>query len=133
MFSNLKAKFPAACISAAIVIGLSACGGGGSNAPMYTPASTGASANTAAAPAADNNLVNTSRGKELFQQRCMACHGEAGNARNENAANLQMSRLDSPQIVQTIQNGRGVMPGFKDAIADTDIGQLEVYVKSLRR
>lgn len=99
---------------------------GGSTTPVFTNT-------TKTGDQQSGGLVKTTEGKEIFEQRCVACHGEFGNLRHENAANLQLSRLDSIGIVQTIQNGRNVMPPFKDAIPDTDIAKLEVYVKSLRR
>lgn len=80
-----------------------------------------------------DTLVSTTRGKEIFEQRCVVCHGEYGNLRNENAANLQMSRIDSASIVMTINNGRGRMPSFSGAINDTDMAHLVAYVRSLRK
>jgi len=108
-------------------ITLYACNGGNSSVPAYTTT-------VDSVKGTDNTiLAKTEPGKELFQARCQACHGGEGSARNNNAANLQFSRLDSISIVQTIQNGRGTMPPFKDAIADSDIGHLAIYVKSLRQ
>jgi mono/diheme cytochrome c family protein len=75
----------------------------------------------------------TSRGEEIFQQRCIACHGPNGNYRNNNAADLQLSRLDSIGIVNTIKNGRSPMPMFDGVIPDSDMAQLVHYVESLRR
>lgn len=73
------------------------------------------------------------RGQQIFRQRCERCHGLNGNYRNNNAADLQLSRLDSIGIVTTIINGRGAMPLFDHAIPDSDLGQLEQYVQSLRK
>jgi len=81
-------------------------------------------------PAAD---VSTIRGKELFQQRCIACHGLNGNYRNNNAADLTVSKIDSVSIVTTVINGRGAMPMFGHVMPDSDLAQLELYVKSLRK
>ncbi len=56
------------------------------------------------------NLPNA-RGKELFEQRCIACHGVNGNYRNNNAANLRLTKLDNViGIVATTINGLGAMP-----------------------
>ncbi|MCW3120635.1 MAG: hypothetical protein JWQ38_127 [Flavipsychrobacter sp.] len=75
----------------------------------------------------------TDRGRVLYQEKCMACHGMTGDAQSNNAANLPHSILDSLSITETIKNGRGTMPMFKDAIADSDIAHLTVYVKGLRK
>ena len=74
-----------------------------------------------------------SRGQEIFQQRCQACHGISGNYRNNNAANLQWNKTDSITIINTIKNGKGAMPMFGTVIPDSDLAQVEMYVKSLRR
>ena len=110
-------------------ITLCACNGGGPTVPAYTVThNTGA--DSAANPA---KLAATMPGEQIFQQRCAPCHGLGGNARNENAANLQLSRLDSLSITQTIKNGRGVMPTFNGVLNDSDLAHLAVYVKSLRK
>ncbi len=102
---------------------MAACNNNGATTPVYTTAS-----DTSA-----HDLVSTSRGKELFEQRCAACHGVYGNAKKEDAANLQLSRLDSIGIIHVVENGRGLMPMFKDAMPDSDLAYLEVYVKNLRK
>jgi len=85
-------------------------------------------------PASDSGLnSNLSSGEEIFRQRCATCHGISGNYRYRNAADLQLSRLDSIGIVNTIKNGKGVMPMFYGAIHDSDLASLELYVKSLRK
>lgn len=104
-------------------LNLVACNGGGSTTKVYTQTQQNGT----------DTLAKTDRGKQIFEQRCVVCHGIYGNARNENAANLQMSRIDSPAIVLTIDNGRGNMPMFKDAISDTDMAHLVAYVISLRK
>jgi mono/diheme cytochrome c family protein len=114
-----------------ITYSLLACNGGNSSVPTYTSTN-----KTDTSPYTNNTepaFTKTDRGGEIFRQRCIACHGMAGNTRNNNAANLQFSRLDSLSITEVIKNGRGVMPMFKGALADSDIGHLAVYVKSLRR
>jgi mono/diheme cytochrome c family protein len=79
------------------------------------------------------SVSNTRRGQEIFRQRCEKCHGLNGNYRNNNAADLQLSRLDSIGIVTTIINGRGAMPMFDHSIPDSDLSEVEQYVKTLRK
>ncbi len=85
---------------------------------------------TTLSPAA---AVSSARGQEVFQQRCTACHGPAGNYQNNGAANLQVSKIDSISIVNTIINGKGAMPMFAHVMPDSDLAQLEIYVKTLRK
>jgi mono/diheme cytochrome c family protein len=100
-------------------LGFSACNNRGSTVQNYSNDGNG-------------NVASTARGQELFQAKCAACHGIDGSARNNNAANLQINRIDSISIIHTIQNGKGTMPPFKDAMPDSDMAALAVYVKSLR-
>ena len=76
---------------------------------------------------------NTTRGQHIFEERCMDCHGQDGDKRKDNAANLKISRIDSISIVNTIKNGKTPMPMFGSLFSDSDMAQLELYVKSLRR
>ena len=78
-------------------------------------------------------LHNTERGRELFQEKCQACHGLNGNYRNNNAADLSVSVLDSISIINTIKTGKGAMPMFDRLFPDSDLAQIELYVKTLRK
>jgi mono/diheme cytochrome c family protein len=111
----------------AIFLIMTGCTERGTNTPIYTQESTADSSKTGG-----TGLVNTTRGKELFQQKCAACHGANGDARNNKAADLSMTRLDSLGIATTVLNGRGTMPPFRGAIADSDLSGIIVYVRTLR-
>jgi len=123
--------------AALIILTLPACNSGGnSTVSAYTTTTDTSGAKAGSKTTIDTAstvLAPTEPGKEIFQARCATCHGLDGNARNNNAANLQFTRLDSLSITQTIKNGKGSMPPFKDAIADSDIAHLAIYVKSLRQ
>ena len=115
------------CCTALWACMLAACTDRGPNAPMYTQAAEDDSTNKLS-----GGLENTQPGKELFRQKCMACHGVNGDARNNNAADLTMTRLDSLGIAYTVLNGRGTMPPFRGAIADSDLAHIIAYVRTLR-
>jgi len=106
-----------------LTLGLSNCKSSGTNPSSRQD-------DTTYAPTA---AINTTRGHELFQQRCIACHGLNGKYRNNNAADLQFNKLDSIGIINTIVNGKGAMPMFDHVMPDSDLAQLELYVKTLRR
>lgn len=79
------------------------------------------------------NPQNTSRGKELFEAKCIACHGVDGNYKNNNAADLSVTVIDSISIINIIKNGKGAMPMFGSLFPDPDLAQIELYVKTLRK
>ena len=105
----------------------------GGKAPGYTVSDQNDTA------AESGGLRKTGRGMEIFQQRCKTCHGITGNGQSTDnstyvkAADLQISVIDSLSIANTIINGKGGMPMFDHSIADSDMAQLVMYVKSLRK
>lgn len=105
--------------------GLYACNNNPDRIPNYTQ---GTGANTT------GGVEKTSRGQDIFETRCAACHGRSGDAMTNGAANLRNSVLDSIGIANTIRNGRnGQMPPFTNAVLpDSDLGQVEMYIKTFR-
>ena len=83
--------------------------------------------------ASSNAVPNTQAGEQVFHDRCIVCHGLYGNTRNENSADLQVSRIDSISIVQTVRNGIGRLPPFDGSIPDSEMASLVMFVKSLRK
>jgi mono/diheme cytochrome c family protein len=99
----------------------------------FTACSTGENKNASPEnpPAATEEKVPDA-GQVLFEQKCIACHGADGTAGIGGAANLQVSRLDSISLLQTITNGRNGMPAFKDQLDSAELKQVIKYVKGLR-
>lgn len=81
------------------------------------------------------------RGKMLFQQNCIQCHGIDGRGDGVEAANLSPAPSDfrlhmplhtDPQFKNFIENGYpgSAMPKFKDALSDEDMWNLVNYLRS---
>jgi len=77
--------------------------------------------------------VNAMAGKRIFEEKCATCHGNDGTAGIANAANLQTSKLDINSMVNTISNGRGGMPSFKNQLTEDEIEKLASYAQTLRK
>jgi mono/diheme cytochrome c family protein len=88
---------------------------------------------SAAGTGPSQDAPKASKGQEIFLQRCQACHGVNGNYAGSGAANLQQSKLDSTGIAATIKSGRSAMPAFQGSLADADIAELTLYVRSIRK
>ena len=71
--------------------------------------------------------------KNLFEQKCVACHGNDGAAGIAGAANLQTISIPDEQIIQSISNGKGNMPAFNGILSQDDINAVKDYVKSLHK
>jgi mono/diheme cytochrome c family protein len=82
--------------------------------------------------AGGDQLPVIEKGKILFVTHCAACHGNNGKAGITGASDLQVSRLDSTAIFQTIKNGRTNMPAYGGKITANEIRQLTLYVDHLK-
>ncbi len=80
-----------------------------------------------------NNPKIEKSGHDLFESKCTACHGSDGTAGIGNAANLQLSRLDSSLVYKTISEGKNGMPSFNGSLTETEIHKIVNYVCTLRK
>ncbi len=77
------------------------------------------------------------RGKKLFAEQCVACHGENGKGNQELGApnltdSISLFGSDKSDIVETIKTGRGGrMPPWADRLDAVTVKSLAVYVHSL--
>ncbi len=76
-------------------------------------------------------------GKQMFEDNCVACHGEGGVGIAELGApplnnNIWLYGGDKETIVETISNSRsGVMPAWGKILDAPTVKQLTIYVHSL--
>ena len=90
-----------------------------------------------------NPLINmaeaSEKGKIMYQNYCMQCHGAngygdgaAGNAAAVKPANFHIDKFKKQRggaIFWKITHGRGLMPGFKDALTEEQRWQLVTYIR----
>lgn len=85
--------------------------------------------------AADQAAAN--EGQQLFEDNCVACHGEGGVGMAELGApplnnDIWLYGGDKATIVESISNSRaGVMPAWGKILDDVTVKQLTIYVHSL--
>ena len=73
-------------------------------------------------------------GEELYEARCIVCHGIDGNAGLSGASDLSMSKLKDLEIRNVIEDGRNSMPAFKSIIeSEETLNETIEFVKSLRK
>ena len=76
-------------------------------------------------------------GRQLFEDNCVACHGEGGVGMAELGAppldnDIWLYGGDKATIVESISNSRaGVMPAWGKILDDETVKQLTIYVHSL--
>ena len=75
---------------------------------------------------------------DLFKSKCQMCHGADGKgtptgtkmgARDWHSADVQ--KMTDQQVIDTITNGKGKMPAYKDKLSADQIKSLAAYVKAL--
>ncbi|MBI5327496.1 MAG: cytochrome c [Deltaproteobacteria bacterium] len=67
--------------------------------------------------------MDVAKGKEIFHERCAACHGADGNALLPNAPSFakgeRMEKTDS-ELLKTIKHGKEMMPPWEGVISDEE-------------
>ncbi|MEK3882825.1 cytochrome c [Paenibacillus sp. PL2-23] len=66
----------------------------------------------------------------LYKTNCISCHGTDLEGRVGSKSNLQRvgSRLDSEQLKLRIEEGKGVMPAFKDRLTQEELETLAQWL-----
>ena len=83
------------------------------------------------------NQAAAAEGKQMFEDNCVACHGEGGVGMTELGApplnnNIWLYGGEKETIVESISNSRGgVMPAWGKILDAPTVKQLTIYVHSL--
>ncbi len=91
----------------------------------------------------DVTAESTAKGKSIFEQRCMVCHGNDGKGTGALAASLdpkpanltsEMTRSHSDgDLFYKISKGRGAMPAWEMTIPEEDRWNVVNYIRSLSK
>lgn len=73
--------------------------------------------------------VGSDEVRELFQQRCAACHGEDGRGASGPSLAGVADRLDRDGITQAVRYGRPGMPAWEGTLSDNEIDAVVTYVE----
>jgi len=80
---------------------------------------------------------DAAKGKQIFADNCVACHGEDGKGNQDLGAPNLTDKIwlygsDEASLIETIANGRGgVMPAWEGRLDPATIKAMAVYVHSL--
>jgi len=86
-----------------------------------------------------NDSLRAQRGKEIFAQNCVACHGPEGKGTQAMGAPNLTDKVwlygsSEATIIETVTNGRqNKMPMFKDFLGEAKVHLLAGYVLSLSK
>lgn len=79
----------------------------------------------------DERVALVRQGNETFHRICAQCHGRNMVNSGTTVYDLRRFPVDQPErFLNSVTNGKGNMPSFKDVLTSEQIGQLWVYVST---
>lgn len=108
----------------AVAVGLIACGGDKKE-----------SAPTATSSTTVEKAVETGnkKGKLIYKQYCVICHGADGKLAVSGAKDLSASVLSMEDRIDQITNGKGLMTPYKDILSAGQIKSVAEYLDELKK
>lgn len=89
---------------------------------------------TNAAPASKKPVAQgNTKGKLIFKQYCVVCHGMDGKLAVSGAKDLSVSVLPIEERINQITNGKGLMTPYKDILSTDQIQAVSEYLVELRK
>lgn len=82
--------------------------------------------------ARDDNYKIEEHGRALYQQHCMRCHGMEGNKMRYDSPDLTQSKLSNEERWKIINNGKGMMPAFENALDENESKALDAFLNTLK-
>ncbi|MBZ5649904.1 MAG: cytochrome c [Acidobacteriia bacterium] len=90
---------------------------------------------TAASPAAGQG---NAAGADVYKAKCATCHGQDGSGNTPVGKSLQVADLRSAavqsksdaELIQSVTEGKGNMPGFKGNITDDEIHAVVTFIRT---
>lgn len=76
------------------------------------------------------------KGKDVFSNYCVSCHGADGVAVHPTAPNFQRGEklfVSDITLLQSIRGGKGAMPSFGGILSDNQIMDVIAYIRTLSR
>lgn len=91
---------------------------------------------TAVVSAAPAHAGDVFKGRKLYSQHCVRCHGNDGVPQVPGTPNLARGEgLMAPEqtLVMSLRYGRGLMPGFEGVLRGRELLDVLAYARTLRR
>lgn len=88
----------------------------------------------AVAAAASARAGDMQKGREVYEMNCLACHGMGGHAVDmtiPSFANGDRMFLMDQEMLQSIRNGKNLMPAFRGLLSDQEIRDVITYLRTL--
>lgn len=85
--------------------------------------------------------ASIARGKSLYDNHCLSCHGENGQGNGPKAIDQKNSPVNLKKLVQevpdfdffvSVSNWQGDMPGWKEKFSSTELEDIKSYLKTFK-
>lgn len=83
-------------------------------------------------PALSSGASNR-KGRLIYKQYCVICHGADGKLGISDAKDLSVSTIDMEERLNQITNGKGLMTPYKDILSGEQIQSVADYLDELKQ
>ena len=118
---------------------LMACGGKSekdASAKSADATKTTASSNAGNDAKSDSKSTSSAtnrKGRLIYKQYCVLCHGADGKLAVSDAKDLSVSTISMEERINQITNGKGLMTPYKDILSEDQIQAVAEYLDELKK
>jgi len=125
-------KLSIICLPVMVLL-LIACGGKDAAGSSKLAAKEATAVNGGGSSSAPAAAASNKKGKLIYKQYCVACHGMDGKLAVSGAKDLSISELSIEERIEQVTNGKGLMTPYKDILSAAQIEAVCEYVAELRK
>lgn len=81
----------------------------------------------------ENKTISSVDGKEIYETKCVSCHGEDGKSGMSGAKDLTVSQLKPEEKISLITNGKNTMKAYKEILTPDQINAVAEYTETLKK
>ncbi|MEO8147386.1 MAG: SirB2 family protein [Bacteroidia bacterium] len=81
----------------------------------------------------ENKAVETVDGKEIYEAKCISCHGIDGKLGMSGSKDISLSQLKPEEKIKLITNGKNAMKGYKEVLTAEQINAVAEYTETLKK
>ena len=78
------------------------------------------------------NVATVDLGKQIYEAKCMLCHGPDGKLGLSGAKDLTQSQLTPEQKIEIIRKGKNAMAAYETQLSEEEIKAVAEYVNGLK-
>jgi len=116
---------------ATLIFGLTSCGGDAPDKKSTSSSTLKKEVVTASTSDKSDQKKTNRKGKLIYKQYCVACHGADGKLGISDAKDLSISTIDLAERINQVTNGKGMMTPYKDILTETQIKDVCEYLDEL--